>query len=89
MGCRDQAVAGIGLGFGYVPPFAMLSDAIEAEAVRTGQRREGAYYGIWTFKAKLGQSTTMASLGFILAAAHYAPDVVQGPRAILAISGRP
>jgi MFS-type transporter involved in bile tolerance (Atg22 family) len=28
-----MALAGIGLGFGYVPPFAMLPDAIEAEAV--------------------------------------------------------
>lgn len=80
-----MALAGVGLGFGYVPPFAMLPDAIEAEAVRTGKRREGAYYGIWTFVAKLGQSLATALLGFILAAANYAPEVSQGPESLLAM----
>ncbi|MFH2113139.1 MAG: MFS transporter, partial [Spirochaetota bacterium] len=80
-----MAFAGIGLGFGYVPPFAMLPDAIEAEAVTTGLRREGAYYGIWTFVAKLGQSLATALLGLILAATNYVPEVSQSPESILAM----
>jgi GPH family glycoside/pentoside/hexuronide:cation symporter len=80
-----MALAGVGLGFGYVPPFAMLPDAIEVEAVTTGKRREGAYYGIWTFVAKLGQSLATAVLGFILAAARYVPEVSQGPESIFAM----
>lgn len=80
-----MAVGGVGIGFGYVPPFAMLPDAIEVEARRTGKRREGAYYGIWTFMAKMGQSGATALLGFALAVARYMPDAEQGPSAILAI----
>ncbi|TFG82395.1 MAG: MFS transporter [Spirochaetales bacterium] len=80
-----MALAGVGLGFEYVPPFAMLPDAIEVEAQRTGQRREGAYYGIWTFVAKLGQSVATALMGFILALSHYVPDAVQTPQTLFAI----
>ncbi len=80
-----MALAGVGIGFGYVPPFAMVPDAIELEARRTGKRNEGAYYGIWTFMSKLGQSAATALMGFALAIAHYAPDVSQGPGALLAI----
>jgi GPH family glycoside/pentoside/hexuronide:cation symporter len=80
-----MSIAGVGLGFGYVPPFAMMPDTIEAEAQKTGKRREGAYYGIWTFIAKLGQSLATATMGFILAIAQYVPDLPQGPKAIFAI----
>ena len=80
-----MVIAGIGVGFAYVPPFAMLPDAIEVEAKRTGRRREGAYYGVWTFIAKLGQSGATALMGFILAAARYVPDVAQTEESILAI----
>ena len=48
--------AGIGVGFGYVAPWAMVPDAIEFDAVRTGNRKEGAFYGMWTFTSKVGTS---------------------------------
>ncbi|NCN05294.1 MAG: MFS transporter [Spirochaetales bacterium] len=80
-----MAIAGIGIGFAYVPPFAMVPDAIELEARKTGIRREGSYYGIWTFMSKLGQSGASALLGFVLAASGYVPEVTQGPSTIFAI----
>jgi glycoside/pentoside/hexuronide:cation symporter, GPH family len=68
-------VAGIGIGFGYVAPFAMVPDTVEYEASKTGVRKEGAYYGMWTFTSKLGTSFAVAMTGFILALAKYiAPD---------------
>jgi len=76
---------GVGIGFGYVPPYAMLPDTVEVEAAKSGRRNEGAYYGIWTLMSKLGTSAATAMLGFILAAAHYVPDVPQGPDALFAI----
>lgn len=70
-----MVVAGVGVGFGYVAPFAMVPDAVEYEAATTGKRREGAYYGMWTFTSKLGTSLAVASTGFILGLADYiAPD---------------
>jgi GPH family glycoside/pentoside/hexuronide:cation symporter len=80
-----MAIAGIGVGFAYVPPFAMLPDAIELEAIKTGLRREGAYYGVWTFMAKLGQSAATGLMGLALAVAGFIPEVAQNPETIFVI----
>ena len=80
-----MGVAGLGLGFGYVPPFAMLPDAIEVESRKTGKRHEGAYYGIWTFGAKIGQALSAMILGGVLSLGGYIPDVQQSEKALFAI----
>lgn len=78
--------AGIGIGFGYVAPWAMVPDAIEFDAVRTGNRREGAFYGMWTFMSKVGTSLAIALTGAILGAAGYAANLAeQAPRTLAAI----
>jgi len=58
--------AGIGVGFSYVAPFAMVPDTIEYEAKRSGKRTEGAYYGMWTFTSKLGTAFAIFVAGQIL-----------------------
>jgi len=68
---------GIGLGATYALPWSMMPDAIEWEAVRTGVRREGAYYGIWTFCSKIGQAISIAVTGLILDLSGYVPEAVQ------------
>jgi GPH family glycoside/pentoside/hexuronide:cation symporter len=77
--------AGIGVGFSYVAPFAMVPDAVEYDAVRTGERKEGAYYGMWTFISKTGTALSMLISGFILKLGGYIPNVAQSPQAKLAI----
>ncbi|MDR2182267.1 MAG: MFS transporter [Treponema sp.] len=77
--------AGIGVGFSYVAPFAMIPDAIEYDAVRTGERKEGAYYGIWTFISKAGTALAVFLSGLILGAGGYEANAVQGAGAKLAI----
>ncbi len=67
--------AGIGVGFGYVAPWAMVPDAIEVDAIRTGNRKEGAFYGMWTFTSKVGTSLAIALTGAILGAAGYAANL--------------
>jgi GPH family glycoside/pentoside/hexuronide:cation symporter len=67
--------AGIGVGFGYVAPWAMVPDTIEFDAVRTGNRKEGAFYGMWTFTSKVGTSLAIALTGAILGAAGYAANL--------------
>lgn len=69
--------AGIGVGFGYVAPWAMVPDAIEFDAVRTGNRKEGAFYGMWTFTSKVGTSLAIALTGAILGAAGYAANLAE------------
>jgi GPH family glycoside/pentoside/hexuronide:cation symporter len=63
--------AGIGVGFSYVAPYAMVPDAIEYEAARTGQRREGSYYGMWTFISKSGTAFAIFISGLVLEAGGY------------------
>jgi GPH family glycoside/pentoside/hexuronide:cation symporter len=76
---------GVGVGFGYVPPFAMVPDTIEYDAVKSGRRKEGAYYGIWTFVSKLGTALSVFLSGLILSIGGYIAGAVQGERAIFAI----
>lgn len=77
--------AGIGIGFSYVPPFSMLPDVIEVDAVRTAKRKEGAYYGMWTFVSKIGIALAPALVGLILSLSGFTPDAVQTPGTLLAI----
>jgi GPH family glycoside/pentoside/hexuronide:cation symporter len=76
--------AGMGVGFSYVAPFAMVPDAIEYEALKTGERKEGAYYGMWTFVSKLGTALAIFVSGQILELGGYIPQtgnlrVIQPP----------
>ncbi|MDR0377113.1 MAG: MFS transporter [Spirochaetaceae bacterium] len=77
--------AGIGVGFGYVAPFAMVPDTIEYDAVNTGERKEGAYYGMWTFVSKLGTSLSVFVSGLILSAGGYMANQVQSEASLRAI----
>ena len=77
--------AGIGLGFSYVAPFAMVPDAIEVDAVQSGERKEGAFYGVWLFTTKIGQAAAWLLTGLVLALGGYVANAVQAGPAILAI----
>jgi GPH family glycoside/pentoside/hexuronide:cation symporter len=77
--------AGMGVGFSYVAPFAMVPDAIEFDAVKTGDRMEGAYYGMWTFVSKLGTALSVFLSGLILSLGGYMAGAVQSARTINAI----
>jgi GPH family glycoside/pentoside/hexuronide:cation symporter len=79
------AWAGVGVGFSYVAPFAMVPDTVEFDAIKTGERKEGAYYGMWTFISKVGTALSMLLSGLILKLGGYAANQVQGPAARLAI----
>jgi len=78
-------LAGIGLGFTYVMPWAMVPDAVEYDYLLTGERTEGAFYGIWTFGIKLGQAVALGIMGGVLSLTGYVADVVQTPTASLGI----
>ena len=58
--------AGIGVGFSYVAPFAMVPDAIKHGAAEIGEGKEGSYYGMWTFVSKFGTALAIFVAGLIL-----------------------
>jgi len=77
--------AGVGMGFGYVPPYAIIPDTIEVEARKTGSREEGAYYGLWNFAVKISQTGALAGTGFLLSSAGYVANQPQGPASLMVI----
>ncbi len=79
-------IMGVGLGFLYVPPFTIVADAIEYGYLQTGERREGSFFGIWTWGFKLGQALAALSMGWILQFMGYVKGVLpQTPSAELGI----
>ncbi len=80
-----MGIAGIGLGFSFVAPWAMVPDTIEWDAHHTGSRKEGAYYGMWTFISKLGQALSIGLSGLILSKSGYVADAIQSASSLFAI----
>jgi GPH family glycoside/pentoside/hexuronide:cation symporter len=71
----------VGFGFMYAMPYAIVPDAIEYDYLKTGQRREGAFYGIWTWALKIGQALSAVFMGWFLQLNGYLPNVEQTPLA--------
>jgi len=80
-----MGIAGLGLSATYVSPWAIVPDTIEHDYVKTGVRKEGVYYGLWTFISKTGQALAVFLMGQVLAAVGYVENVAQSPASILGI----
>ncbi|MDH8678172.1 MFS transporter [Fusibacter bizertensis] len=59
-------IAGFGTGGLFTLPQAMVADAVDAQALKTGARQEGVFYGTLTLCYKLSQSVAIFLLGFAL-----------------------
>ena len=76
------AFCGIGFSTGYALPWSIIPDAIDYDFLKTGENREGLYYGIWTFSSKLGQALSALIIGALLSLTKYDGTVVlQNPDA--------
>jgi len=70
---------GMGMGFTYAIPYAIVADAIEYDYLRTGERREGAFFGVWTWAYKIGQALAVFAMGLTLSAMGYVPNLIPQP----------
>lgn len=66
-----MAIAGVGFATQYVMPFSIIPDVVEYDYAETGVRREGVFYGQWTFMSKLGQAVGIAINGIVLSLFGY------------------
>jgi GPH family glycoside/pentoside/hexuronide:cation symporter len=64
-------LAGLGIATVYVIPWAMIPDIIEDDELKTGQRREGAYYALVSFFQKLGTGAALWAMGQAFERAGY------------------
>ena len=85
-----MGIAGIGFATQYVMPFSIVPDVVEYDYAENGVRREGVYYGLWTFMSKIGQAVGIGINGWILHAFGYRESVggifvEQGESALMGI----
>ncbi len=64
---------------------SIVPDIIEWDQLRVGERREGAYYGIWTLIRKAAIGGALLLVGPLLQWFGYLPNVEQTERALLGI----
>ena len=80
------AFCGVGFSTGYALPWSIIPDAIDYDFLKTGENREGLYYGIWTFSSKLGQAISALIIGALLSLTRYDGTIaLQNPDAQLVI----
>lgn len=79
------AVAGFGLSAHWVLPWAMLPDVVEYDEDRTGQRREGMYYGVYGLLDKIARTIGIFAVGWVLDFFGYVPNVAQTARSLQGI----
>lgn len=70
-------LTGIGFATQYVMPYSIIPDIIEYDYSINKVRREGVFYGMWTFSSKVGQAFALFLSGWILSIFGYIPEVEQ------------
>ena len=77
-----MVVAGAGLAANYVMPWSIIPDVVDYDELANGERREGVFYGMWTFLQKLGLGLAAVVSGAVLQWTGYVPEVAQTPLAL-------
>ncbi len=77
--------SGIGFGATLAIPSAIQADVIDYDELRTGQRREGQYIGLWSISKKLAAAVGIGAGLSVLGMAGYAPNVQQSEEVRLAL----
>lgn len=74
-------VAGSGIGGVAVlaMPYAMQADVIDHDELKTGERREGLYGGLWSIAEKTAAGLGLGVSMLVLDAVGYRPNQVQSP----------
>lgn len=86
-----SALIGLGVSVAYLIPWSMVPDVIELDELRTGQRREGVFYGFMVLLQKLGLALALFLVGQSLELSGFIKQVpgqpipVQPESALLAI----
>jgi GPH family glycoside/pentoside/hexuronide:cation symporter len=56
-------LAGFGVSVAYLIPWSMVPDVIELDELKTGQRREGIFYGFMVLLQKMGLALGLFLVG--------------------------
>jgi GPH family glycoside/pentoside/hexuronide:cation symporter len=79
-------VAGVGGGCGAVVAPSIQADVIDWDELRTGERKEGAYFAVWDFVRKGAFGVTAGLTGLALGATGFQPGApTQDPATVLSL----
>jgi GPH family glycoside/pentoside/hexuronide:cation symporter len=78
-------LAGLGVAGAQVIPWSMVPDVVEEDELRSGSRREGAFYGVVVLFQKSGTAFMLAIVQWVLGLTGYRPGEAQPASALLAI----
>ena len=79
------AIIGLGFSSQWVCPHSMMPDVIEYDELRTGERREGVYFGMNAMVGKVTGALGTAICGWGLKLTGYVENAVQTPTALMGI----
>ena len=71
--------AGIGFSAHYVIPWSIVPDTVEYDYSKYGVRREGVFYALWIFVARIGSALAGLIVGGMLALFGYVPNLIPHP----------
>jgi GPH family glycoside/pentoside/hexuronide:cation symporter len=64
---------------------SLKADLIDLDELRTGERKEGAYFAAWSFVSKLGNALLASTAAFMLGFTGFAPNAEQSDAVKLAL----
>jgi sugar (glycoside-pentoside-hexuronide) transporter len=79
------AIGGVGYAAADMIPWSMLGEVVDEDELRTGERREGLYFGFFTFLRKLGGAAAVALALGVLDLSGYASDRPQSEATLTTI----
>ncbi len=59
-------LAGVGVSLAFLIPWSLLPDVVDDDELKTGQRREGIFYGFFVFLQKFGIAIGLFVQGLVL-----------------------
>jgi GPH family glycoside/pentoside/hexuronide:cation symporter len=75
----------VGGGCGAVVGPSIQADLIDWDELRTGERKEGAYFALWSFVRKGAFGITAGAAGLALGWTGFVPNAEQPPETLLAL----
>jgi Na+/melibiose symporter-like transporter len=78
-------IAGAAYGALWILSLSILADIIDYDELKSGERREGIYFGSWTFMQKVTVAAASACMLEVMAKIGYVPDQEQAAHTILGI----
>jgi Na+/melibiose symporter-like transporter len=79
------AIAGAGYAAADMIPWSMLGEVVDEDELRSGERREGLYFGFFTFLRKLGGAGSVAIALWVLELSGYVANGEQSPATLTTI----